>query len=267
MSLGKPQASFAGIAEKLGRYASELAKAQPGARVRLARPLQSPAEAPQATPSPLAQPGASKASSVDAILGLDSKSAAGKQPKPPYEGSLEAFRVQIAECERCPLGGRRKHLVFGAGDPQAELVLVGSAPAPEDDSSGQPFSGSAGDLLDRIVAAMGYKRSQVYLCNVVKCRPQAKLAPSAAEVEACRPYLEHQLGLLKPKALVALGPLAASLLLDSSEPLAKLRGRWGAWKGLPVMATYHPLELLADPGLKRHVWDDMKQVMQKIRPQ
>lgn len=267
MSKSATPPTFASIAAKLAGYAAEQAKALPAARVRLAKPLQAPAAA---VGGQAPKPGAAKApgaATVDSILGLDQVPGAGKSPKPPYAGTLDAFKVQISECERCPLGSRRKHLVFGAGDPTAELVFVGEAPGPEDDLLGQPFSGSSGQLLDRIVAAMGYKRSQVYLCNVVKCRPQSKQVPTPAELAACRPYLEHQLSLLKPQALVALGPLAAAMLLDSAEPLPKLRGKWGQWQGLPVMPTFHPLELLADPGLKRHVWDDMKLVMQKVRPQ
>lgn len=267
MSQDATPAAAAAIAAKLAAYAAGQAKAQPGAVVRLAKPLEALA-AIAPPPSGLGPAAATRPNSpsVNSILGLDDKPGSGKQPKAPYADALDAFRIQISECERCPLGTRRKHLVFGAGDPHAQLVLVGEAPAPEDDLSGQPFSGSSGQLLDRIVAAMGFKRSEVYLCNVVKCRPQSKQAPSAAEIAACRPFLEHQLGLLKPRAIVALGPLAAALLLKSELPLPKLRGKWGAWNNVPVMATFHPLELLADPGLKRHVWDDMKLVMQKVQP-
>jgi DNA polymerase len=235
------------LAGRLAELARSRAVATPDARVRLARPLEIPA---------LAQ--------AERLLALDARYVGGAEPKEPYAPSLAAFQDQISGCLRCPLGGRRKHIVFGEGDPASPLAFVAAGPGGDEDLAGRPLVGAAGGLLDRVVAAMGYKRSEVYLCTVVKCRPAGR-EPEAADVASCRPYLEHQLRLLRPKAVIALGETAARLLLDSGEPLAALRGRWGSFLGMRVMPTFHPSDLLRDPGLKRHVWDDMKLVMKVLK--
>jgi uracil-DNA glycosylase family 4 len=248
----------AGIGERLADLSARLRslvqaqakdKDQADARVRLARPLEAP-------------PAAAR---VDALLGLERVHVGGAQPQAPYAPSLGAFQDQISACLRCSLGGKRKSLIFGEGDPKAPLVFVGTAPGGDEEAAGRPLVGAAGQLLDRMVAAMGFQRSEVYVCNVLKCRTHGAKLPDPAEVAACRPYLEHQLGLLSPKAVIALGETAASLLLGSAQPLAALRGRWGTFQGLKVMPTYHPYDLLRDAGLKRHVWDDLKLVLKVVK--
>lgn len=238
------------------RQWAEARRQGPGAgdlRVRLARPLDGP---------PIS-------AAVAEILAAGSGSgglAAGAAPAPPWADSLEAFQRQICECQRCPLGAKRKKFVFGEGNVHAPLVFVGDGPGGEDEAAGRAFQGPSGDLLERILAAMGFKRGEVYLCNVLKCRPVAGLGPQDADAEACSPYLQRQLDLLKPKAVVALGALAARLLSAPPGDMAGIRGRWIEHRGLPVMPTYHPADLLRDPALKRHVWDDMKQVLRKLNP-
>jgi DNA polymerase len=221
--------------------------ADPSARVRLARPLEL-ARLPAA---------------VTDILATGVSGRGGERPSPPWADSLEAFQRQIAECRLCHLGGRRRHLVFGEGSATASLVLVGGAPSGEEDLGGRPFVGAVGELLDRILAAMGFKRADVYLCNVLKCRPASEADAAAASV--CRPFLDHQLELIRPKVVVALGAFATRVLLDDERPLAELRGRWAERRGLPVLPTHHPAELLRDPGLKRRVWDDMKLVLRHLQ--
>jgi DNA polymerase len=240
--------TLAALSARLRAYAQARAKDNPEARVRLARPLEAPA-----------------ATRLDALLGLPKVYGAGPRPQPPYAPTLAAFQEQISGCLLCPLGGKRKNMVFGEGDPKASLVFVGTAPGGDEEAAGRPLVGAAGQLLDRMIAAMGFQRSEVYVCNVLKCRIQGGKAPDPAELAACRPHLEHQLSLLAPKAVVAMGETAVRLMLDSHESLSGLRGRWATVRGLKVMPTYHPQDLLRDAGLKRHVWDDLKQVLKVIQ--
>ena len=240
--------SLADLSVRLRGYAQTQSKLSPEARVRLERPL----EAPPAV------------ARLDALLGLSPAFVGGAHPTAPYAPSLVAFHGQISACMRCSLGGTRKKLIFGEGDPKASLVFVGAAPGGEEEAAGRPMVGPAGDLLDRMIAAMGVQRSDVYVCNVLKCRTQGAREPQPDEVAACRPYLEHQLSLLKPEVIIALGAGAVRLLLDRGDALAGLRGRWGSFQGVKVMPTYHPQDLLRDAGLKRHVWDDLKQVLKAL---
>jgi uracil-DNA glycosylase family 4 len=244
--------SLAAVAARLGAWVQAQAKAQPLARVRLERPLENPA---------LAQTLASLTGAIpQAWVG-------GAKPLPPFAATLPEFQAQISGCLACPLGGRRRQLVFGEGDLRSPLVFVGDAPSAEDDDKGKPFLGAPGQLLDRVIAAMGFQRGQVYLCHIVKCKPAAQAEPSPEEREACRPYLEHQLALLKPKVIVSLGAYATAALLGRAEPLRDLRGRWQRWKNVDVMPTWHPSDLLRDEGLKRPVWDDMRAVIQRLQAQ
>jgi DNA polymerase len=244
--------SIAAVAGRLAAWTEAQGRQLPGARVRLSRPLDAPPVALAAQP-------------LAAALAAAEGYRGGPQPQAPYAPELMAFLAQISQCQACPLGAKRRHLVYGDGNPHAELVFLGDAPGREEDASGKPFMDEAGQLLDRIVAAMGYKRGQVYLLNLVKCRPAAGHEPAAAELDACRPYLEHQLGLLQPKVIVTLGSLATRSLLGGAQPLAERRGHWTAWKGIRVMPTWHPADLLKDPGLKRPVWEDMRVVAQSLQ--
>jgi DNA polymerase len=144
-------------------------------------------------------------------------------------------------------------------------VLVGEAPGREEDETGEPFVGEAGRLLDRILSAMGLSRQEVYLCNVLKCRPPGNRDPRPEEMAACRPFLERQLAAIAPEVIVTLGKCAAQVLLQDSSAVGELRGHWHQFRSIPVMPTYHPAYLLRNPASKREVWEDMKEVMKRLR--
>lgn len=200
-------------------------------------------------------------------LGFDAVPAASAGTAPATASgreSLEQVRNELGDCQRCRLGATRQSLVFGVGNPQARLVLVGEAPGREEDEKGEPFVGEAGRLLDRILFAMGLRREDVYICNVLKCRPPHNRDPEADEVASCEPFLARQLAAISPQAIVALGRFAIHTLLQTKVPIGRLRGTWQQYQGLPLMPTYHPAYLLRNPIGKREVWADMKQVMQVL---
>ncbi|PLY02688.1 MAG: DNA polymerase [Desulfuromonas sp.] len=171
----------------------------------------------------------------------------------------------LGDCQRCGLCAERKKIVFGVGHAQAELVLVGEGPGREEDEKGEPFVGEAGRLLDRILLAMGLQRSDVYICNVVKCRPPGNRDPQPDEIAACEPFLQRQLAAIRPRAIIALGKFAAQTLLQQDAPISRLRGTWTEYHGIPLMPTFHPAYLLRNPLGKKEVWDDMKQVLKHLR--
>jgi len=177
---------------------------------------------------------------------------------------LEALAQELTGCRLCPLGQSRKKLVFGEGDPEAGLVFVGEAPGAEGDREGLPFVGQAGKLLTKIIESMGLTREGLYLCNVLKCRPPGSRNPEAEEIAACKPNLEKQLCLLRPRIICALGSFAAQTLLDTQEPINQLRGKVFAYRGIPVVPTLHPAALLYHPQNKRVVWEDMKLIAGKL---
>lgn len=177
------------------------------------------------------------------------------------EPGLKEFYLQIRNCRKCPLSKTRTNFVFGEGDPMAKLIFVGEAPGYEEDKQGRPFVGRAGQLLTKIIEAIELRRSQVYICNVLKCRPPSNRPPQPNEVEACMPYLAKQLSLLKNKKVIcALGLHAATNLLQLKLPMYQMRGKWHEYKGTSVIVTYHPAYLLRNPPDKRKVWADMKKV-------
>lgn len=155
--------------------------------------------------------------------------------------------------------------MYGAGDPHAELMFIGEGPGAEEDRTGLPFVGRAGDLLTRIIEAIDLRRDQVYIANIVKCRPPNNRDPEAAEVAACRHYLEAQIDTIAPRVLVALGRVAAQTLLGNDTPIGKMRGNWFEVQGVPTMLTYHPAALLRNSGLKRPTWEDMQAVRDRLR--
>ncbi|SHI73140.1 DNA polymerase [Malonomonas rubra DSM 5091] len=188
------------------------------------------------------------------------------EPKAPCRPeTLEELQAGLADCQRCGLSAGRQNIVFGVGNPQADLVLVGEAPGREEDIKGYPFVGEAGRLLDKILFAMHLSRRDVYICNVIKCRPPSNRDPQPDEIAACEPFLKKQLASIKPRIIVALGRFAAQTLLQSKVPVGKLRGNWHEYQGIPLMPTFHPAYLLRNPAGKREVWEDMKQVMTKLR--
>ena len=174
--------------------------------------------------------------------------------------SLEAIREDIGDCRRCRLHEHRKTIVFGEGNPQAKLVFVGEGPGAEEDLSGRPFVGRAGQLLDKIIVAIGLKREDVYIANIVKCRPPGNRTPERDEVDTCEPFLLRQLAFIRPEVIVALGSPAFQCLLRTREPITRARGQWREWNGIKVMPTFHPAFLLRSPDKKREVWEDMKMV-------
>lgn len=197
-------------------------------------------------------------------LGVDfeARPEASREPSAGKGESLEKLRGEIGDCRRCPLFRGRKNLVFGSGRPDAGLVFVGEAPGRDEDLRGEPFVGRAGELLTKIIAAMGLSRKDVYICNVIKCRPPGNRDPEPLEIETCRPFLERQLAILEPRVICALGSFAARTLLGTEERISMLRGRILDHRGIPLIPTYHPSYLLRNPQAKREVWLDIQKVME-----
>ena len=178
--------------------------------------------------------------------------------------TLEAIRIDLGECRRCRLSESRKNIVFGAGDPHARLVFVGEGPGYDEDQKGEPFIGAAGRLLTKIIEAIKYTREQVYICNIIKCRPPGNRNPMPDEIEACFPFLMRQIVAIKPDIICALGSFAAQTLLETKKPISKLKGHFHDYNGIRVLPTYHPAYLLRNPGKKRDVWEDMKKLMKAL---
>jgi len=182
----------------------------------------------------------------------------------PGFGTLEELREEIGDCRRCPLSEGRTNLVFGVGDPNADLVFVGEAPGRDEDIKGEPFVGQAGQLLTRIISAMGLSREDVYICNVIKCRPPGNRDPLPPEIEMCEPFLRAQLSIIKPRAICTLGSFASQTLLKSEVRISRLRGQLRDYNGIPLMPTYHPSFLLRNPHAKREVWEDIQKLMELL---
>lgn len=177
---------------------------------------------------------------------------------------LTAIRQELGECTRCKLHDKRTNIVFGVGDPDAPLVFVGEAPGADEDRTGEPFVGAAGQLLTKMIEAMGLGRQDVYICNILKCRPPGNRNPEPDEIAECEPFLQKQLAAIRPRMIVALGKFAAQCLLRSDAPISKLRGAWKEYQGVPLMPTYHPAFLLRTPSAKREVWADLQEVMRAL---
>ncbi|HJQ68162.1 MAG TPA: uracil-DNA glycosylase [Blastocatellia bacterium] len=176
------------------------------------------------------------------------------------DATLEAIREDIGECVRCKLHEHRNNIVFGEGSPQAKLVFIGEGPGADEDATGRPFVGRAGQLLDKIIQAIGLKREEVYISNVVKCRPPGNRTPERDEVATCEQFLFRQLALIRPSVIVALGSPAFQCIMRTKETITRARGEWRDWNGIKVMPTFHPAYLLRSPDKKREAWDDMKKV-------
>ncbi|MBS2026795.1 MAG: uracil-DNA glycosylase [Deltaproteobacteria bacterium] len=221
----------------------------PSNQVRPARPPTAPA--PIAKPAPVAQ-----------------RPLAPPAPVAPPSGDpvarLAQIRADLGDCKRCKLCQKRKNLVFGVGNPRAELVFVGEGPGENEDLQGEPFVGAAGQLLDKMIEAMGLSRQQVYICNVVKCRPPGNRNPEPDEIEQCEPFLLQQLDAIRPKVVVALGKFAAQTLLRDPTSITRMRGQWRAYRGMKLMPTFHPSYLLRSPSEKRKAWDDLQLVMKEL---
>jgi DNA polymerase len=179
--------------------------------------------------------------------------------------ALEVLGQGVAGCESCRLHETRNKVVFGVGNPDADLMFIGEGPGAEEDRQGIPFVGRAGELLTKIIAAIEMDRSDVYIANIVKCRPPRNRDPQPDEVAACRGYLESQIELIRPKLIVALGRVAAQTLLGESTPLGRMRGHWYLVHGVETRVTYHPAALLRNQGFKRPTWEDMQAVRDRLR--
>ena len=206
-----------------------------------------------------------------AVLPAAESTAAPEAPIPPLSAdTLDDIRKDLGDCVRCGLSDSRTNLVFGTGNPNADLLFVGEAPGRDEDIKGEPFVGEAGRLLTKIIEAIKLRREDVYICNVLKCKPSENRNPQPEEVEACKPFLERQIMAIRPKLICALGKFATQTLLDTQTPISSLRGRFHNYKGIPLMPTYHPAYLLRNPDMKRDVWEDMKLVQKllygKINP-
>jgi len=178
--------------------------------------------------------------------------------------TLEELASWLAGCERCGLCAKRRTIVFGEGDPGAALMFIGEGPGAEEDRTGRPFVGQAGQLLDAMVRALGLDRPDVYIANVVKCRPPGHRDPQDEEMAACSPFLDRQIDLIRPRVIVALGRIAAQRLTGTTKPIGVLRGRWTSYRGIPLLPTFHPAYLLRQPLEKRKVWDDLKTVHRRL---
>ena len=190
-----------------------------------------------------------------------------KDPIETFHGDLVAFKESICNCTKCPLSQTRKNFVFGVGNPQADIVFVGEAPGEQEDIQGVPFVGRAGKLLDKILAAIELTRDDIYICNVLKCRPPNNRDPIPFEVEQCEPYLINQLHLINPKLIVALGRISACTILKTKESLKNLRNRIFSYAGVDLLVTYHPAALLRNPNFKKPAWEDFQLIRDKYLSQ
>ena len=229
-----------------------------------------------ATEGALAQPVSQSAEPVD--IEIDRSDRPGAQTEmasavmPTEESStmasvhtLEELRTEIGDCQRCRLCEKRNSIVFGVGNPNAEIVFVGEGPGYEEDKQGEPFVGRAGQLLTQIITkGMNMQREDVYIANVVKCRPPENRNPEPDEIAACEPFLVKQLELIKPRVIIALGKFAAQTLLRDTTPITRLRGKWQSYRGIKLMPTLHPAYLLRNPKEKRLVWEDIKAVLREM---
>jgi uracil-DNA glycosylase len=207
---------------------------------------------------------------VDVSLGEESAFEVGS-PKPQTgtadpAKALRLIREDLGDCTRCPLHKQgRKQIVFGVGNPKADLMFIGEAPGADEDQQGEPFVGRAGQLLNNMIKAMGLRREDVYIANIIKCRPPGNRTPEREECETCSPFLMRQIAVIQPKAIVALGAVAAKTLLAINAPMSELRGHWYDFRRTKLAVTYHPAFLLRDPRQKKEAWKDLQMVMKELR--
>ncbi len=266
------QAEVAQVAAELRRHLAWLADAG----VREVPERLSPVHGPPAAQAiaaavPPAAPGSGTAPSSAAIGRPGERPASspsGSRYAPGEKGwgsaALLAVREQLGECRRCKLAAGRTKLVFGVGNPGSELMFVGEGPGEDEDRQGEPFVGRAGQLLTKMIEAMGYGREQIYIANVVKCRPPGNRNPEPDEILACEPFLRGQIDAIRPKVIVALGKFAAQTLLRDTSPISRLRGRWFEYEGVRLMPTFHPAYLLRSPNEKGKAWEDLQLVMKEL---
>jgi uracil-DNA glycosylase family 4 len=192
--------------------------------------------------------------------GVEGLPAAQYHSRPGRAQLLEEISKELGDCKRCKLHGHRRHIVFGMGNPEARLVFVGEGPGGDEDMQGKPFVGRAGQLLTKIINSIDLTREEVYIANIIKCRPPQNRNPETDEIKACEPFLFKQLDAIKPKIICALGTFAAQTLLETDEKISRLRGRFISFRNAKLIATFHPAYLLRNPQRKRDVWEDMKKI-------
>ncbi|MFN0151553.1 MAG: uracil-DNA glycosylase [bacterium] len=231
-----------------------------------AAPITAPSDATEATDATHATHATHAARVIAAQVLPVARAESVAPPARPVDSAdrLAAFHDEIKDCVSCQLGYSRTRFVFGSGSATADLMLVGEAPGREEDLQGVPFVGAAGELLTKILAAIQLRREEVYIANVLKCRPPGNRDPEPHEVESCKPYLAEQIRTIAPRLIVALGRFAAQLLTGRASSLSQLRGGTYFWEGIPVIPTYHPSALLRYPTYKRPTWEDMKRVRAEL---
>jgi uracil-DNA glycosylase family 4 len=224
-----------------------------------------PAELVADTESPIPETMPSRVKVLPLAAVSDESLLAASNPESNTTDPVEALRLireDIGDCTRCALARQgRKQIVFGVGNPKAELMFIGEAPGADEDTKGEPFVGRAGQLLNNMIKAMGIQREDVYIANIIKCRPPGNRMPERDECETCSPFLMRQIATVKPKAIVALGAVAAKTLLAINAPMMELRGKWYDFRGTKLAVTYHPAFLLRDPRQKKETWKDLQMVM------
>lgn len=234
-----------------------------------------PAETPQESSAPQVhseprEPMTPRSNPVIAASAVDDDLFAVANPKPESKvtdpaKALRIVREDLGDCTRCRLHKQgRKQIVFGVGSPRAQLMFIGEAPGADEDEQGEPFVGRAGQLLNNMIKAMGLRREDVYIANIIKCRPPGNRTPERDECETCSPFLMRQIAVIKPQAIVALGAVAAKTLLAINAPMAELRGHWYDFRGTKLAVTYHPAFLLRDPRQKKEAWKDLQMVMKEM---
>jgi uracil-DNA glycosylase len=216
--------------------------------------------------SPEAAPIVEEASEPMPIRKMSAAAVPGSAPVPSDPvAALRLIREDIGDCTRCPLHKQgRKQIVFGVGNPDADLMFIGEAPGADEDIQGEPFVGRAGQLLNSMIKAMGLRREDIYIANIIKCRPPGNRTPERDECATCSPFLMRQIEVVKPKAIVALGAVAAKTLLAINAPMSELRGQWFDFRGTKLAVTYHPAFLLRDPRQKKEAWKDLQMVMKDL---
>ena len=225
-----------------------------------------PQEAPALQPAPTQEPVRAQEQP-----GVQESPAPQERPAPPEKsaparpaGDLQQVRRDLGDCKRCRLWRGRTNLVFGQGDPSASLMFIGEAPGYEEDKRSEAFVGAAGQLLTKMIKGMGLEREEVYIANIIKCRPPRNRDPAPDEIAACEVYLKQQIDAISPAMIVTLGAFAARTLLQCETGITRLRGRFHAYHGVPLMPTFHPAYLLRNPEAKRPTWDDLKMVMAQM---
>lgn len=179
-------------------------------------------------------------------------------------GELSVIQTEVDQCVKCKLSETRTNTVFGVGNPNARLMFIGEAPGADEDRKGEPFVGRAGQLLTQMIGAMGLERKDVYIANIIKCRPPGNRNPEPGEVDQCEPYLKRQIAAIKPEAICALGAVAAQTLLRTNEPISRMRGEFREYEGAQLLPTFHPAYLLRNPAAKKDAWQDLQMVMRKL---